>query len=156
MQSVGKRSKNQKILRVISIIDIIEAVLMIIFGVMALMGGAFIGGADPASVAELTAETGMAQGEIGSMVAGIGVSIFAGAVLSIIISIFGLRAANDINKIMPAWVFSILGLIGSCASIVMAVVRGNLGENLVSLIASLVLAVITFWVCNNIKAEAGK
>ena len=156
MQSVGERTRSQKVLRVISILEIIEAAFLIIFGVLALMGGAAIGSADPASVAELTAETGVTQGEIGGVVAGVGISIFVGAVLSIITAIFGLRASNDVNKIMPAWIFSVLGLVGSCANLVMAAVRGTMSDNLVSLIASIVLSAITFWACNNIKTEAGK
>lgn len=156
MQSVGERTGSQKILRVISIVQIIEAILLIVFGIMGVMGGAAIGVADPASVADLTAEAGMSQGDVGGMVAGVGISVIVSAFLSILIAVFGLRASNDVNKIMPAWIFSVIGLVGSCISLVMRAINGTLSGSLLSVLLSLAIAVLTFWVCNNIKVEAGK
>lgn len=156
MQSVGERTGSQKILRVISIVQIIEAILVVIFGIMTLMGGTMIGTADPASVAELTAETGISQGDIGGMVSLLGVSFLIEAAISMLIAIFGLRASNDVNKIMPAWILSVIGLVGNCIGLVMGAVNGTLSGNLASVLLSLAVSVITFWVCNNIKVEAGK
>ena len=156
MQSVGERTGSQKVLRVISIVQIIEAVLLVVFALMGVMSGAAIGAADPSSVAELTAETGMSQGALGGLVAGTSLTVIIAAAISILIAVFGLRASNDVNKIMPAWIFSIIGLAGSCLSIVMKAVNGTLSGNLLSSLLTLAVAVLTFWVCNNIKAEAGK
>ena len=156
MQSVGERTGSQKVLRVISIVQIIEAVLLVVFALMGVMSGAAIGAADPSSVAELTAETGMSQGALGGLVAGTSLTVIIAAAISILIAVFGLRASNDVNKIMPAWIFSIIGLVGSCLSIVMKAVNGTLSGNLLSSLLTLAVAVLTFWVCNNIKAEAGK
>ena len=156
MQSVGERTGSQKILRVISILEILEAVFLIVLGIMGLMGSTLVAGADPSELAELTTETGMTQGDLGGMIAGAGVFMIVTALLSILIAIFGLRASNDINKIMPAWIFSILGLAANVVSFIMSIVNGTIGDNLVSTILGLALSAVTFWVCNNIKAEAGR
>lgn len=156
MQSVGVRSSSQKGLRIISIIEIVFSIIVIIIGIVGLMGGAAIGAADPSSVADVTAQTGLTQAEVGGIAAGGSLIIILAGALSIVGSIFGLRASNDNQKIMPAWVLSIVSLAFACVNIVTTAVQGQLAGNIGSLAASLGLSLCVFILCNNIKAEAGK
>lgn len=155
MQNSVTRTPSQRILRTLSIIEIVFAILTIIFGILSLMGGTAVSVGDPSLTAEL-AQNGMTQSEASGMLFGLGITTILDGVLSIIIAIFGIRASNDASKIMPAWYFAVLGLALSVFDVILKVVNGTVTENLASLLSSLALSILMFWVCNNVKAEAGK
>ncbi|MBQ9042446.1 MAG: hypothetical protein IJ111_06485 [Eggerthellaceae bacterium] len=138
-------------LLVISIIEIVGAVLGLIAGISTgLLGGA-VGTAG--MTGELTADE-VAAGSAGLAV--LSAIIIIEAVWSLLCGIFGVRAANDNQKIMIVWVFALIGVIVGVVGLVYAIVNGSFGQNAISLIVGLVLDVLLFWIANNIKREAGK
>ena len=149
-----QRSGSQKFLLVISIIDIVVGAFALIGAILLIMGGGMVA-ADPTVLADsgLTAdEAGIASGAFSFL--GL-VSLFTGAI-GLLEGILGIRAANDNQKIMPVWVLSLIGLIGSVVGVVMSIANGSIGAQAVNLIAMLAGSALMFWVANNIKRQAGK
>ena len=147
-----QRSGSQKALLVISIIQIIGAAIVLITGIMALVGAGASG----------SINTGDA--ELNNAVrAGAGAAFGLASVLlllsggwSLFCGILGVRAANDNQKIMIVWIFSLINLALQAISIIVAIFNGDFGSNWVSYIISLVWPVLMFWIANNIKQEAGR
>ena len=146
-----QRSGSQKVLLVLSIIEIIGGVLALITGAMAFLGaGAVL--TDAATVAG----SGVTQDEAaGIFVILSGVAVIEGS-WSLLCGIFGVRAANDNQKIMIVWVFCLIGVIISVVGIVAAIINGSFGNQVWSLLFTLVCSGIMFFIANNIKKEAGK
>ena len=146
-----ERSGSQKALLVISIIEIVFAVLALIAGLSAgLLGGLVgAGGAESGLTAEEVA-TGTSSLAILSAI------IVISAVWNLLCGIFGIRAANDNQKIMIVWVFALIGVILGVVGLVMGIVDGSFGQNAISTVVGLVIDVALFWIANNIKREAGK
>ena len=145
-----ERSGSQKALLVFSIIEIIGAVIGLIGGIL-LMGGAGVLGS--VEVADLTAKqqaTGIAALGI------VGVVIIISGIWSLLCGIFGIRAANDNQKIMIVWVFALIGVILAIVGIIAVFVNGSFGRNGLTMIFSGIFDIIIFWIANNIKKEAGK
>ena len=146
-----ERSGSQKALLVISIIEIVFAVLALIIG----LGTGLIGGF--AGMAGLEGELTAEEAALGSAgLAVLSIVIVIEAIWSLLCGIFGIRAANDNQKIMIVWVFALIGVIVSIVGLVSAIVNGSFGQNAASLIAGLIVDVVLFWIANNIKREAGK
>lgn len=146
-----ERSSSQKALLVLSIIEIVFAVLALFAGIATGLLGGLVGAAGVQG--ELTADE-VALGTAG--LAFLSAIIIISAVWSLLCGIFGIRAANDNQKIMIVWVFAIIGVILGIVGLVYAIVNGSFGQNAVSLIVSLIVDVLLFWIANNIKREAGK
>ena len=146
-----QRSGSQKALLVLSIIEIIGAVISLFSGVLAFMGvGAVL--ADPSAVAG----SGITQDQAaGVFVILSGLLIITG-VWSLLCGIFGVRAANDNQKIMIVWVFCLIGVILAVVGIIAALINGRFGNQFWSLLWTLVFSGIMFFIANNIKKEAGK
>ena len=148
-----ERSGSQKVLRILSIIEIIGAILIIAVGLAGYMAIAGAG---------LVANTGDA--ELNSMVTGasggIGFALFILTVIiggwSLLCGIFGLRAANDNQKIMIVWVFLLIGMIIELIAAAMAIMNGFMDSSFLSVAGALIWSVFMFWIANNIKKEAGK
>ena len=150
-----ERTSSQKVLRVIAIISIVFAVLGILAG--ALIGGAggLIGTANPSDVAEMTSGTGLTQGQAAGIVGGLGIVAILASAIELIEGILCLRASNDSAKVKPAWIFSIISLGLNIVSIIWTAINGTLGQNIGSTVAGLAIAGLIFYLCNNIKQEAG-
>jgi len=146
-----QRSGSQKALLVLSIIEIIGAVISLFSGVLAFMGvGAVL--ADPSAVAG----SGITRDQAaGVFVILSGLLIITG-VWSLLCGIFGVRAANDNQKIMIVWVFCLIGVILAVVGIIAALINGRFGNQFWSLLWTLVFSGIMFFIANNIKKEAGK
>ena len=146
-----ERSGSQKALLVISIIEIIFAVLALVVGVATgVLGGM-------AGVASLEGELTATEAAYGSAgLALLSAVVIIEAVWSLLCGIFGVRAANDNQKIMIVWVFALIGVILGVVGLVSAIVNGSFGQNAASLIVGLIVDVVLFWIANNIKREAGK
>jgi len=151
-----QRSGSQKFLLVVSIISIVVAVLGIITGLLAMVGGAMLGSLDPQEASEALNGTGMSQDQAGAMVGTVGIVLIVCYVVQLIVGILGVRAANDNQKIMPVWVLALVELILYCLSLVFTVVNGDFGTQGATIIGSLLVAVLMFWVANNIKKQAGR
>jgi len=145
-----ERSGSQKALLVLSIIELICGIIVLALGVMTLIGGGIVAG-------ELGTELGAEVGEVAGGITGVigGVALFSG-LLAVLAGVFGIRAANDNQKIMIVWVFVLIVAIVNVISIVMSIVNGTFGASAFSLIASLLFSLLMFWICNNIKKQAGK
>lgn len=151
-EATMQRSGSQKALLVISIIDIVCAAFVLIMGIMALVGvGAAgsidTGDADINGVVRAGAGAAFGLASIIALVSG-GWSLFCG--------ILGVRAANDNQKIMIVWVFSLIALALQVITILMSIFNGDFGSNWLSYLLSLVWPALMFWIANNIKQEAGR
>lgn len=145
-----ERSGSQKALLVLSIIEIVLAALALVAGIwLVMMTGAVSGVSD----ISITADERMAGA---SDFTPLSIAIILSAVWSLLCGIFGIRAANDNQKIMIVWVFTLIGAILAIVSIVAAIVNGSFGQNALTLIVSAVFDAIMFWIANNIKNEAGR
>ena len=146
-----QRSGSQKVLLVLSILEIIGAVFSLFTGLMFFMGAGAV-----LTDASTVAGTGVTQDEgAGILVILSGILIVEG-VWSLLCGIFGVRAANDNQKIMIVWVFCLIGVILAVVGIVMALINGSFGNQVWSLLCSLVFSGIMFFIANNIKKEAGR
>ena len=146
-----ERSGSQKALLVLSIIEIVCAVLALIGGISIIALGGYIGAGLMAG--QLTPNQA-AYGSAG--IAILSIVIIVSAVWSLLCGIFGIRAANDNQKIMIVWVFTLIGVILGIIGIVASIINGTSMQNMVSLIISLIFDALLFWIANNIKREAGK
>lgn len=151
-----QRSGSQKALLVISIISIVIAVLGILTALLAMVGGSLFGAVPADEAAEALAGSGITQGELGAVLGVGGLVILIGCVIELIVGILGVRAANDNQKIMPVWVLALIELILYVVSIVMMIVNGTITNDIASTVVSAIIAVLIFWIANNIKREAGK
>ena len=150
MQPTGSQTG----LKIISILDIIGGILVALSAVLLFVGGAAIG-SDPSIAASATAETGMEASTVVGVATGLGIMLIVSAAITFITGILGLRAAKDNQKIKPVWIISIIALVFAVISFIMSVVGGGNGANIGSLLGSLVMPAITFWLANNVKKEAG-
>lgn len=149
---------SKKILKVSGIITIVFAIMGIIIGILAIVGIGALG-------------IGTATGEVQSnanLAAAVGiVSIFGllaliGSIVDLISGICSVKAANDISKIMPAWVFTLIALILDVISVIAFFVQKRpegttiTPSNVIGLIIGLALSTLIFCAANNVKQAAGK
>ena len=146
-----ERSGSQKVLLVLSILEIIGAAIALITGVMA-----FVGAGAVLTDASTVAGTGATQDEAAGVFVILSGLLIVSGVWSLLCGIFGVRAANDNQKIMIVWVFCLIGVILAVVGIVAAIINGSFGSQVWSLLGTLVFSGIMFFIANNIKKEAGR
>lgn len=146
---------SKMILKVFGIISIIFGILGIGVGILAVIGG-------------LTVAAGGATGEIATtpsfasavaLLGFIGLIAIVGSIVELLSGIFSVKAANDISKIMPAWWFSILGVITSIISIVSMVTQNTKQvdtSNMLGAIVGLLTSVLVFFAAETIRKAAKK
>lgn len=144
---------SKKCLKVFGILNIIFGVIGTIFAFLALIGGSAI------SIDSAMNNTPVEQ----DLQMGIGVAVILGVILlitgiiDIIEGILDLRAVKDISKIMPAWIFSIIGLVSVIFDIVKFISDKNYtGSTICGLIIAVVISIVTFMAASTIKNAAGK
>ena len=120
------------ILKIFGIFSIICGVILIILGAMVFIG------ASQLSPEEIAADPSLSAGVSGMAL------FFVLGVISLLEGIFSLRGAKDASKIMPAWIFAIIGVI---AAIIGLFTGGSLGGSVFSLIVNIVI----FVAANKIK-----
>ena len=103
------------ILKIFGIFSIICGVILIILGAMVLIGAS----------------------QLSAGVSGMAIFFVLG-VISLLEGIFSLRGAKDASKIMPAWIFAIIGVI---AAVVGLFTGGSMGGSVFSLIVNIVIFV---------------
>ena len=123
---------SKRILKIFGIFDIICGIFLIILGVMVLVG------ASQLSPEEIASDPSLSAGVSGMAI------FFILGLLSLIEGIFSIRGAKDAAKIMPAWIFAIIGVI---AAVVGLFTGGSLGGSIFSLIVNIVI----FIAANKIK-----
>ena len=115
---------SKRILKIFGIFDIICGIFLIILGVMVLVG------ASQLSPEEIASDPSLSAGVSGMAI------FFILGLLSLLEGIFSIRGAKDAAKIMPAWIFAIIGVI---AAVVGLFTGGSLGGSIVSLIVNIVI-----------------
>lgn len=151
-----QRSGSQKVLLVLSIISVVVAILGIIASLMMMLGGSVFGMVDAQTANEALQGSGITQAEAGVAFGIVGLIGVLAYVVQLIVGILGVRAANDNQKIMPVWVLALLQVILQVVSATMTLM-GGVGMNaIVTTCVYVLIAVLVFWIANNIKREAGK
>ncbi len=150
-----ERSGSQKALLVLSIIEIVFAVLALIGGISSVVLTGVVAGSTPDIVAQgrVTANEAATGTAVLAILSGV---VIISGIWSLLCGIFGIRAANDNQKIMIVWVFTLIGVIGGVVALIAAIVNGSFGQSAFALIIGLIMDGILFWIANNIKKEAGK
>ena len=146
-----ERSGSQKVLLVLSIIEIIGAIFALITGAMFFLGaGAVLSDASTVAGSGVTQDQGA-----GILIILSGILVVEG-IWSLLCGIFGVRAANDNQKIMIVWVFCLIGVILAVVGVIAAIINGGFGNQFWSFLCTLVVSGIMFFIANNIKKEAGR
>ena len=91
---------SKTILKVFGILDIIGGVLGLIGGLILLAGGGLIAAAGGSGD----------EAAVGALAGILGVIALIASVITLIQGICSINAAKDTSKIMPAWVFAIIGM----------------------------------------------
>ena len=148
---------SKTILKVFGIIGIIFGILGVLGGIAAIAGGALIGAgvASAGSSASEAAGVGIALLGFGGLV------ILVSSVVSIIEGYCSVKASKDISKIMPAWVFALIGIIFSVIGAISTfMAQAQAADKNVTTIISTIIGVLInlliFVAANNIKKAAGK
>ena len=149
---------SKKILKVFGIITIIFSILGILVGIFAILGGSVIGIGTATGGVESNANLAAGVG----IIVILGLIALIGSIIDLISGICSVRAANDISKIMPAWIFALIGLIFDVIGIISNFVQKRpegyplTAGNIIGLIIGLAISVLIFVAANNVKKVAGK
>ena len=132
---------SRKVLKISGILSIIFGVLGIIMGILVFATGGMIATSVDMGVEDNAMVAGI------SLVGGI-MAVIAG-IIALIEGIFSLRGAKDSTKIMPAWVFAIIGLIFGVINLIGSF--GNGASSIFSNVISLLISALIFAAANTIK-----
>ena len=149
---------SKTILKVFGIITIIFSVIGIVLGILAIAGGSALGIGTATGNVESNANVAAATG----IIALLGLVALIGSVVDLIKGICSVKAANDISKIMPAWVFALIGLILNVIGVIGNFVQQRPADHplttgeIIGLIIGLGLSILIFVAANNVKQAAGK
>jgi hypothetical protein len=134
---------SKKLLKIFGIIIIVLGAIGILIGLLAFAGGGLIAAADQSELAAIGAGAAVIAGII----------LVISGIVSLLQGIFSVRAAKDPSKIMPAWVFAILGIVSSVISIITNWGKGT--SSIVGAIVGTAISVVIFIAANNIKKANG-
>lgn len=142
-----QKSSSQKALKVVSIIMIVLAALTIAGGLFMTIGGGALAGSSIDAADETTA-----------VMAGIamlgGFMLLFGGIVNLIVGLFGLRGANNPQKIGVFFVLAIIGTVLSALSFIGTLMSGYAeASSILSGLASLVLPIVCVVLAYNIKKE---
>lgn len=132
---------SKKVLKVSGVLCIIFAVIFLVLGVLVFVTGGMV-----ATSADMAVEDNATAA--GIVLLG-GVIMIVGGIVSLIEGIFSLRGAKDSAKIMPAWVFAIIGIVFGAINLVLSF--GNGGSSIASNVVALLISVLVFIAANTIK-----
>lgn len=139
-------------LKVLGIIAIIFGVLGIIASIGLIAGTEMVG-------KDLFTSSVMNQAGVEDAATAVGIVMVLGAIMLIsalvdlLLGIFSVRASNDFNKIMPAYVLSIISLIMSVATMIISFAGGSVLSAILDSIASIVFSAVIFIAAKTIKNE---
>lgn len=142
---------SQKILKVFGIIDIVIGILGILVGILAVVGAGMIGASGVGDVAVQNATVDASAAGALALVAGI--VLIVSAIITLLQGIFSVRAAKDSSKIMPAYVFAIIGLVSSVISVISSISSSG-SSGLLSGIIGLLISCLVFVAANTIRKNA--
>lgn len=142
-----QKSSSQKALKVISIIMIVFAGLTLALSLLTLIGGGAMGfvGASGADDSTLL---------VGGMVMVLGMIMLVGGGINLVIGIFGLRGANNPQKIGVFYVLSIIGVVWAVINALVTIAGTSMdASSLISVICGLILPVACCALAFSIKKE---
>ena len=133
---------SKKMLKALGIINLVLGIIFVIIGVLA--AGVVIGISSNSSI----------PNNYSFLV----ILIVAIGVISIMAGCLDIRAAKDTSKIMPAWIFSIIGLIYSCVNLCLSIAQNAINDpiSVLSLLLSIILSVFTFIAANAVLSANKK
>lgn len=148
---------SKKVLKIFGIIGIIFAIFGLIGGLAVVAGGGLItaGLADPSLNADGSTDTTQAAGVAGLVIV-LGVVLIISALIALLEGIFSVRAAKDSSKIMPAFVFAILGVLSGVGSLATTVTTGSSGTQIASGVISLAISCLVLVAANTIRTSRNK
>ena len=134
---------SKKVLKISGILSLIFGVIGLLMGILVFATGGMIATGLDMNDADNAAVAGI------SLMGGI-VTIIAG-IVAIIEGVFSLRGAKDSAKIMPAWIFAILGVISGVIGIISDIAGGSDIGTIVGAAFALCISVLIFLAANTIK-----
>ncbi len=154
---------SKTILKVAGILCLVFGILGVIGGIMLIVGGCGANMLTGAALSQMTPEEAAELAEIGGaeMVGGLTAGIMIGGFVALISSaitiiegIFSLRAAKDSTKATPAFIFAIIGLVGSVISMIGSLMNGFNFTNLLSGLVSVAISVLIFMAAKTVRDSA--
>ena len=135
-----------------SIVEIVLSVFALGFGALSYVSAGAIASMSPAELASAGLE-GVTAEEASMALMGIAIVSIVSSIWGLLCGIFGIRAANNNQKIMVVWVFLLIAVILDAVDVIYSLVNGSFQW---SALLSLAVAVFMWWIANNVKKEAGK
>lgn len=136
---------SRKVLKIFGIIGIVLAVLSLIVSILSLVGGGVVAG-----MPETANDSELALGTVELMLAGI-IGIIS-SVINLIEGIVSVKASKNNKFGTAAFVFAILGLIGSCVNGITSISKGGLdGASIVGVLLGIVLSVVILLSANRVR-----
>ncbi len=150
---------SKTVLKVFGYISIVFGILGVLGGILAIAGGSLVGLGAASGEVQASQDMSVAVALLGFG----GLVLLISAVIELISGICSVRAAKDISKIMPAWIFSLIGLVLSIGQIIYAVVSKQAFANnanpvsvIIGYVLSIAISALIFVAANNVKQAAGK
>lgn len=137
---------SKSILKVVGILSIIFGILTILSGVFMVGGGRLV---------QQSGELAVSAKEMQTFNLVFGGTIVLG-LISLLQGIFSVRAAKNFDRIMPAWVFAIIGLITSVLDAIYGIIQSAEARTVLSAAVSVALAILVLAAANKIKKSVGK
>lgn len=142
-----QKSSSQKALKVISIIMIVFAGLTLALSLLTFIGA---GAISYMGVSDSTNTTLLA----GGMMMILGIGILVGGGINLAIGIFGLRGANNPQKIGVFYVLSIIGVVWALINALATIAGSSMdASSLISVICGLILPIVCLALAYSIKKE---
>lgn len=137
---------SNKILKVTGIITLIFGILGVIAGIVLIIGARALGTVADVAPGEEEAAAAVGMGATSLIV---GIILLVSSIIETLEGWFSISASKDSAKIMPAWIFAILGVIGSVGQLISSLSEDPKG--IISAIIAVALSVLIFVAANTIK-----
>ena len=140
---MSKTSGSQKYIKIVSILNIIGGAFYILIAILGFLGKGVVG--DEALIKEAGGDS-TAPAAVNVFL----IVLIVIGLLSLIIGILGIRAANDPSKIGPVFTLAVVSLGISVINLFVGIIGGNFSVH--SLIECIPPALMT-WCANNVKKQ---
>ena len=150
-----ERTGSQKLLRGLSILNIATATPVALLAGAMVVGGNALATKMAAADMQLERVMGISASpeQAGGLAFFVGFGLLLGCIFALIASVFGMRAADNLDEIKPAWMLAGFGLVGTIA---MGIASATHGGMTIGLSFFVVLAALYFWSTNNVMIDQAK